>query len=86
MRIGAFILGGIAGAATVMLLRKQSVATMAGGLSQLLKGASKKDSPGKGLGNLFGGGMKQIEQLASKDGKVKHEINEVLGQNEQPLI
>jgi len=57
MKISAFVLGGIAGAATVMLLRKQSMASMAGGMSQMMKSwsGSKRDSQGKALSLLFGG-------------------------------
>ncbi len=59
MKLSAFVLGGIAGAAAVMLLRKQSLASMAGGMSQMMKGwssGSKRDSQGKALSLLFGSG------------------------------
>lgn len=59
MKLGAFVLGGIAGAAAVMLLRKQSFASMAGGMSQMMKswgGSSMRDSQGKALSLLFGSG------------------------------
>lgn len=59
MKLSAFVLGGIAGAAAVMLLRKQSLASMAGGLSQMMKdrsSGSMKGTQGKALSLLFGSG------------------------------
>lgn len=58
MKLGAFLLGGIAGAAAVMLIRKQSMASMAGGVSRMMKSwnGSKRDTQGKALSLLFGRG------------------------------
>ena len=68
MKFGAFLLGGIAGAAAAMLLRKQSLASMAGGMSRMMKsrgGSSAWDSRGKAISLLFGGGG----EAASKSGQ-----------------
>jgi len=54
MKLRAFIIGGIAGAATVMLLRKQSVNAMVGGVSQMLKTGKAGQIFGQGLNFRFG--------------------------------
>jgi len=57
MKISAFVLGGIAGAAAVMLLRKQSFSALAGGMSQMMRGGeAKKGLRGMPLSVLFGSG------------------------------
>lgn len=37
MKIGTFVMGGLAGAALVMLMKNQTVTSMAGGINQMLK-------------------------------------------------
>lgn len=56
MKLGAFIIGGLAGAAVVMLLRNQSVTAMTGGVSQMLKSSSGKAGKAlmQGLNVRFG--------------------------------
>lgn len=72
MKLSAFVLGGIAGAATVMLLRKQSFASVAGGMSRMMKtwgGESDRNSKGKALSLMFGSGSHSSAANSGQSGE-----------------
>ncbi|MBW5446671.1 hypothetical protein GE107_11425 [Cohnella sp. CFH 77786] len=110
MRLGTFVLGGLAGAAVVMLIRNRTVNAAMNGIGEMLKhrmNEMKETAIDRGMNVKFGGGLlglqtknafsaarngsasseglEQVEHLASKDPKVKHEINEILNQNGQHI-
>jgi hypothetical protein len=111
MRLGTFVLGGLAGAAVVMMMRNRTMTAMTGGIGQMLKqrvNDVKENALDKGMSVKFGGGilgalakngssggrnispssggLEQVEHLASKDPKVKQEINEILNENSHQHI
>lgn len=60
MKLGAFVLGGLAGAAVVWMMRNRSVAAVADGFGQKMKqrvSQAKATAIDKGLSVNFGGGL-----------------------------
>jgi hypothetical protein len=59
MKFGTFLLGGLAGAAVVMLMRSRTMAAMSGGMGQMWKpswSGMKENLLEKGLNVKFGSG------------------------------
>ena len=99
MRLGAFVLGGLAGAAVVMLMQNRTRVAVANGIGQMFRqrmNQVKETAIEKGLNVKFNGGMfqgtaaknsagglDQVKHLASRDSQVKNEVNEILSENGQ---
>lgn len=103
MKFGTFVLGGLAGAAVVMLMQSRTMTAVTGGMGMMWKQRMnnwKENAIEKGLNVKFGAsqgkgsgdhhfssadsasaGLKQVEELASKDPHVKKEINDILHEN-----
>lgn len=93
MKLRAFIIGGIVGAATVMLLRKQPVNAMVDGVSQMLKTNSGKVSQvfRQGLNFRFAGrdssarsdGQTSEQSDASSGSGAYAQLSDMLSSDEQ---
>ncbi|CAM3570616.1 hypothetical protein [Marinicrinis lubricantis] len=95
MRMGTFLLGGIAGAAAVMYLSKRNFSVMAvmPQLTQGLKNTmqSSRDiggstSKSSGSGTDSAADLDKVAEMASKDPSVMGEVNKIMEENGQNSV
>jgi hypothetical protein len=131
MKIGTFVMGGLAGAAVVMMMRRnQNMSSITNGMGQMMKqrmndvkenviqrgidlkfsngsmgSSSNKNSKSSNSSNSNNSsnnnnnsnkqsasfksktdGLDKVEDIASRDPHVKHEINDILEENGQHRI
>lgn len=88
MRMGAFLLGGIVGAAVVMYMNRNK--TMFAGFSSQMGKMMGKSFPSSARANKstdkFSGldneaGMEKVESMIKQDPEVKHQVDEILHQS-----
>ncbi|MEF3301842.1 hypothetical protein [Paenibacillus sp. GYB003] len=86
MRMGAFLLGGLVGAACVMYLNRNNSWSFAGLSSGAREFAGKRsgafaDSAQK-VGSAWNeSGLDEVEKMIQKDPAVKHEVDEILSES-----
>jgi uncharacterized membrane protein len=108
MKLGTFVLGGLAGAAVIMMMRNRTMTAVTNGFGQMIKqrmNEAKETMMEKGMNIKFSGGitgtpgsktasaskadargansLDDVQRLASRDMKVKQEVNEILEENGQ---
>ncbi|MFD0694867.1 hypothetical protein ACFQZT_12245 [Paenibacillus sp. GCM10027628] len=97
MKIGTFLLGGIAGAAAVIYLNRKSKSLMLSAFSSSSESMGKvmdrakdkfvsktfKDSTAKNFSSTSSNNLNQVEKIVKEDPHLKATVNEILQENKE---
>ena len=96
MKMGAFLLGGLVGAAAVVYFNSNRSLSFAGLSNRSSHSAGKTANAGKtnanAASNKFsssewnGAGLNEVEQLIQKDPTVKSQVDEIMNKSEQSYM
>ncbi|GAA3405272.1 hypothetical protein ACFFNY_28720 [Paenibacillus hodogayensis] len=97
MRIGAFLLGGLAGAAVVMYVQRNNPMSFMGMGSSRTHERNKTARSGKNFSSHAssgsfsesawnGSGLDQLEKLIKKDPAVKSQVDEILHKSQESFM